>query len=118
MFIFAWATLRQHGAQLAFGSDWPVVTPDPMRGFYAALNRQPWVAGHPPQRQTLDQILASYTRDGAYAEFQEGEKGMIRSGMLADLVLFDHDLFALPIETITQGRPRLTICNGRVVFTL
>ena len=115
---FAWATLRQHGAQLAFGSDWPVVTPDPMRGFYAALNRQPWVVGHPPQRQTLDQILASYTRDGAYAEFQEGEKGMIRSGMLADLVLFDHDLFALPIETITQGRPRLTICNGRVVFTL
>jgi len=113
---FAWATLRQQGARLAFGSDWPVVSPDPMLGFYAALNRQPWVAGHPPQRQTLDQVLAGYTRDGAYAEFQETQKGMIRPGLLADLVLFDGDLFTTPVESITEVRPRLTICDGRVVF--
>lgn len=113
---FAWETLRQQGAKVAFGSDWPVVSPDPMLGFHAALNRQPWVAGHPPQRQRLDQVLAGYTRDGAYAEFQEGEKGMIRPGLLADLVLFDGDLFATPVEAITTVRPRLTICDGRVVF--
>ena len=115
---FAWATLRQQGARLAFGSDWPVVSPDPMLGFHAALNRQSWVAGHPPQRQTLDHVLAGYTRDGAYAEFQEGEKGMIRPGLLADLVLFNGDLFTTPVEAITEVRPRLTICDGRVVFAL
>ncbi|MEZ4726852.1 MAG: amidohydrolase [Caldilineaceae bacterium] len=113
---FAWATLRQAGAQLAFGSDWPVVTLDPMLGFYAALNRRPWVEGHPVQRQSLAQVIAGYTRDAAYTEFQEGVKGMIRQGMLADLVLFDADLFATPAAEIGHVRPILTVCDGQIVF--
>ncbi|MEZ4674174.1 MAG: amidohydrolase [Caldilineaceae bacterium] len=113
---FAWQTLRNAGAQLAFGSDWPVVTLDPMRGFYAALNREPWVDDHPSQRQTLAQTIAGYTRDAAYAEFMETEKGMIRAGMLADLVLFDGDLFATPAAVIDQVRPRMTICDGKIVW--
>ncbi len=113
---FAWQTLREAGAHLAWGSDWPVVSLDPMRGFYAALNRQPWVAGHPAQRQRLEDVIAGYTRDAAYAEFQEAYKGMICVGMLADLVLFSGDLFATPPTEITNVRPTLTICNGRIVF--
>lgn len=113
---FAWQTLRETGAQLAFGSDWPVVTLDPMLGFYAALNREPWVDGHPVQRQTLAQTITGYTRDAAYAEFMEHEKGMVRTGMLADLVLFDGDLFQTPSAEIAGVRPRVTICDGRVVW--
>ncbi|MCB0188031.1 MAG: amidohydrolase family protein, partial [Caldilineaceae bacterium] len=113
---FAWQTLRETGAHLAFGSDWPVVTLDPMQGFYAALNREPWVDGHPQQRQTLEQTIAGYTRDAAYAEFMEHEKGMIRTGMLADLVLFDRDLFATPAAEIAAVRLSVTVCDGQVVW--
>jgi len=113
---FAWRTLREAGAHLIFGSDWPVVTLDPMLGFAAALNRQPWTPDQPVQRQTLAETIQSYTRDAAYVEFQAHEKGMIRVGMLADLVLFSADLFALPPEQITTAKPVLTVCNGQVVY--
>jgi predicted amidohydrolase YtcJ len=113
---FAWQTLRNAGAHLAFGSDWPVVTMNPMLGFHAALNRQLWAADHPDQRQTLAQIIRGYTRDAAYVEFQEAEKGMIRTGMLADLVLLSADLFATPDAEMAQVQPVLTLCDGRVVY--
>jgi predicted amidohydrolase YtcJ len=115
-YSFPWQTLREAGAHLAFGSDWPVVTLDPLLGFYAALNREPWQESDPLQRQTLAQVIAGYTRDAAFVEFQEQQKGMIRRGMLADLVLFSADLFATPPEAIAQVRPVLTLCDGRVVY--
>jgi predicted amidohydrolase YtcJ len=113
---FAWQTLREAGAHLAFGSDWPVVTLNPMMGFYAALNRQPWQPGDPDQRQTLAQVIRGYTADAAYVEFQEQVKGQIRPGMLADLVLLSADLFATPPEELNGVEPVLTICNGKVVY--
>jgi predicted amidohydrolase YtcJ len=68
------------------------------------------------QRQNLTQVIAGYTRNAAYVEFQEAVKGMIRVGMVADLVLFNGNLFATPAEEIANVRPILTICDGRVVF--
>ncbi|RIK44516.1 MAG: hydrolase [Chloroflexi bacterium] len=115
-YSFAWRTLRDAGAHLAFGSDWPVVTLDPMLGFHTALNRQPWKQGDPDQRQTLAEVIRGYTRDAAYVEFQEHEKGMVRTGMLADLVLLSEDIFATPHEEIAHVRPLLTVCDGRVVY--
>jgi predicted amidohydrolase YtcJ len=113
---FSWQTLREAGAILAFGSDWPVATQNPLRGFQAAINRQPWLPGLPEERQSLPDTIAAYTRDAAYAEFQEQHKGQIKAGMLADLVLLDSDLFTLPPEAIAQVRPVLTICDGRLVY--
>jgi hypothetical protein len=113
---FAWQTLREAGAHLTFGSDWPVVTLNPMTSFAVALNRQPWAPGHPSQRQTLEQTIRAYTRDAAYVEFQEATKGMIRVGMLADLLLFSANLFATPPEEIAQVQPVLTVCDGRIVY--
>ncbi|MBX3011518.1 MAG: amidohydrolase [Caldilineaceae bacterium] len=115
-YSFAWATLRQAGATLAFGSDWPVVTADPRPAFYAALNRQPWLEGQPTQRQTLPQVIAGYTCDAAYTEFQENSKGRLRVGMLADLVLFSDNLFTTAPEAIAAVRPVVTICHGKIVF--
>ncbi len=113
---FAWQTLREAGAKLAFGSDWPVVTQNPMRGVHMALNRQPWAPGLPDHRQTLADTLIAYTRDAAYAEFQESVKGQLRAGMLADMVVLSEDIFAIPAETLDQVHPVLTVCNGRIVY--
>jgi predicted amidohydrolase YtcJ len=115
-YSFAWETLRQAGARLAYGSDWPVVSLDPMLGIAAGRNRQPLADGDPDQRQTLADLIAGYTRDAAYAEFMEDEKGMIRPGMLADLVLLSADLFAVPDEALAEVKPVLTVCDGRIVF--
>jgi predicted amidohydrolase YtcJ len=115
-YSFAWRTLRDAGAHLAFGSDWPVVTLDPMLGFDSALNRQPWAEGDPDQRQTLPEIIRGYTCDAAYVEFQEHEKGRIRPGFLADLVLLSADIFATPPEEIATVQPVLTVCDGKIVY--
>ncbi len=110
---FPWQTLRAAGARLAFGSDWPVVTMNPFLSFEAAQRRRPWGAGQPDQAQTLLDTLAGYTKDAAYAEFQESEKGQLKAGMLADLVLLSDDLE--PLETFSGLRAVLTVSGGRVV---
>jgi hypothetical protein len=113
---FAWRTVRDAGVRLVFGSDWPVVTQSPIRGIHAALNRKPWTPGGVDHSQTLEETLASYTKDAAYAEFMEGEKGMLRPGYLADLVMLSEDFFACPAEQVGRIRPVLTVVDGKVVF--
>lgn len=113
---FAWCDLREAGARLAFGSDWPVVSQSPLLGLHAAVARQPWAAELPAQALPLADALAAYTRDAAYAEFQEREKGALREGMLADLALLDRDLAALPPAEIASARVAMTVCGGRVVY--
>ena len=68
------------------------------------------------QRLALEELIDGYTRDAAYAEFQEQQKGMVRVGMLADLVLLNADLFATPEDAIAQVKPLLTMVDGRAVF--
>lgn len=114
-YSFAWETLRRAGARLAYGSDWPVVSQNPLLGIYAAMNRQPWQAGDPYQVQTLAHIIRGYTADAAYAEFQEGYKGTIQTGKLADLVLLSTDLFATAPEDIKDITVDLTVSDGRIV---
>jgi predicted amidohydrolase YtcJ len=113
---FAWRSMRQAGARLVFGSDWPVVSQDPLLGLHAALNRQPWAAGQQSQRLTLNQALVAYTRDAAFAEFQEHKKGQLKAGMQADMVLLSEDIFAVPAAEVDRIRPVLTMCHGRIVY--
>jgi len=112
----AWQTLRQAGARQAYGSDWPVAPMNPFLGMWSGLVRQPGQHGDPVQAQPLAALIDGYTRDAAYAEFQEAEKGMLRPGMVADLVLLNADIFALPTDEIAQVRPVLTMVDGRPVF--
>ena len=113
---FAWNLVRNAGAPLVFGSDWPVVSQSPFRGLYAACNRQPWEENLQDHRQTLNQALLSYTREAAYGEFMEHEKGMLKLGYLADLVLLSEDVFAVPVGEIERVKPVLTMVDGRVIF--
>ena len=113
---FAWQYVRGAGARLVFGSDWSVVSPNPMLGMHAALNRKAWADGLPDHRQSLADTIASYTRDGAYAEFQEGNKGQLKAGMLADIVILSADIERIPTEQIATVTPLMTICDGRIVY--
>lgn len=115
-YSFAWQTLRAAGATQVYGSDWPVAPLDPFLGMHYGLARQPWQPGDPVQRLDLAELIDGYTRAAAYAEFQEHAKGMVRAGLLADLVLLDADLFATPETEIAQVKPLLTMVDGRAVL--
>jgi predicted amidohydrolase YtcJ len=111
-----WRDLKNAGAQLAFGSDWTVVAFNPMTHLHVALNRERLSSASTDQRLTLEECIIGYTREAAYVEFKENEKGQIKEGYLADLVLFSHDLFALDPQKIKTAKPVLTMVNGKIVF--
>ena len=70
----------------------------------------------PDHRFSLDEALAAYTLEGAYAEFREDRKGVLKPGFLADLVVLSGDLDATPPDALRQIRPLATVCGGRVTF--
>ncbi len=119
---YALKSLIDSGAHVALGSDWYVAPASPIEGIEAAVTRRTldgrnpegWV---PEQKITVEQALRGYTYEGAYASFDENRKGMIKAGMLADLVLLDRDLTAIPPETIRDAKVLKTIVDGRVVFS-
>lgn len=113
---FAWRDIKNAGNAIAFGSDWPVAPYDPMINLHVGLNREKWDESNPNQNLTLEELIIGYTRDAAFAEFKENEKGQVKEGFLADMVLFTHDLFALKPEEILTAKPAMTIVDGKVVF--
>ena len=117
---FSWRNIEKAGGRLVFGSDWPVVTSDVMRGLYCAVARKtkdgtPPGGWLPELAVSLDSALRHYTIDGAYASFEEAEKGSLAAGKRADLVVLSQDLFPPPPEAILKTRVLLTMVDGRVV---
>ena len=118
---YAFRTLLDTRAALAFGSDWYVAPPTPLEGIYAAVTRRTlddarpggWV---PEQKITVNEALRAYTWGAAYAGFDEKTRGTIAPGMLADLTLIDRDLRAVPAEQIRNATIARTIVGGRTVY--
>ena len=118
---YAWKSLLDAGATLAFGSDWPVAPLDAVMGIYAAATRRTldgktpggWT---PEQRITVAQAVHAYTVNSAFAEHQENVKGSIEPGKLADLVILSDDIFSIPAEKIQDTKVDMTIFDGRVIF--
>ncbi|HEX6944387.1 MAG TPA: amidohydrolase [Gemmatimonadaceae bacterium] len=118
---YAFRSLIDSGATLAFGSDWFVAPPTPLEGIYAAVTRRTlddrnpggWV---PEQKITVEEALQAYTMGSARASFTESRKGSLVRGKLADLVLIDKDLTTIPPESIRDARITMTVVGGRVVF--
>jgi hypothetical protein len=113
---FAWTDIRKAGARLIFGSDWPVVSQNPMLGVHNTLNRKPWADGMPHHHQHLADTLCSYTCDAAYGEFQEHNKGILKPGYLADLVLLSEDIFKIEPEKMKDVHPRMTMLGGKITY--
>ncbi len=121
-YAFAWSSLLKGGAKLVFSSDWPAtISVDPIRGLHSAVNRRT-VDGSPPrgwvseQRISLGDAMRAYTQAGAYSSFEEGIKGRIRQGMLADIVVLSQDLFKIDPMRIHETRVVLTVFDGKVVY--
>jgi predicted amidohydrolase YtcJ len=113
---YAWRSLKSAGAHVVFASDWPVARIDVLAGIHAAVNRQPWEPGLPDQSFTLQEAIAAYTVEGAYAEHAEDRKGCLKPGYLADFVVLSGDIEAVPSTQINTLSPVLTVCGGRVTF--
>jgi predicted amidohydrolase YtcJ len=118
---YAFASLIGSGAKVTFGSDWSVAPPTPLEGIYAALTRRTLDGAHPggwvpEQKITLEQALKAYTVDAAYASYEEGIKGSLEPGKLADFVLLDQDLTSIAPEDVAKVQVLDTVVGGRLVF--
>src|SRR5262245_57600208 len=119
---YPFRSLAGQGASLAFGSDWPVSSPDPLELLYVAVNRtDPATTGTgqvllPEQRLTLDQSLHAYTMGSAYVNHLDAETGSIEVGKLADLVVLDQDIAAPAPGDLRSAQVQLTFVAGEKVF--
>jgi predicted amidohydrolase YtcJ len=119
---YAFRSLLDRGAKLAFGSDWTVAPLDPILGIYAAVTRRTlddknpegWV---PQEKITVEEALRAYTATNAFGVFAESTRGRLAPGYLADLVLLDRNLTSIPPGTINQAQVRATVIGGKVVFS-
>lgn len=118
---YAFRSLLDAGAILAFGSDWFVAPMEPLMGIYAAATRRTldgknpngWV---PEQKITVAEAIRAYTMGSAYASFDEKIKGSIEVGKLADLAVLSDDILKINPAEIERGRVVLTVFDGRVIF--
>lgn len=118
---YAFRSLLDAGAVLAFGSDWTVAPLNPMEGLKAAVTRQTLDGKHPngwvpEQKITLEEAIRAFTMGSAYAEFQDQIKGSLTPGKLADLVLLDCDIFKIDPAQIDKVKVTLTVVDGKVAY--
>ena len=120
---YAFRSLLDADARVAFGSDWFVAPPIPIMGIYAAVTRRTlddlnpdgWV---PQQKISVEQALTAYTKNAAYASFEEKQKGAVKPGMYADLTMIDHDITAISIDEIPAAKVELTMVGGEIVYDI
>lgn len=118
---YAFRSLIDAKAKVAFGSDWPVAPATPLEGIYAAVTRRTlddknpdgWF---PEQKISVEQALTAYTIEGAYASFEEKIKGSLEKGKLADLVVLDQNIFKIAPEKIREVKVVNTLVGGKVVY--
>ena len=117
---YAWRSLLDTGAIIAGGSDFPVESPNPFHGIYAAVARRPLSGDRrdwqPGQRMTRDEAVRAFTAWNAHASHQEGEVGALAPGRRADLIVCSDDVFACEEQRIAGIVPELTMLGGGVVY--
>jgi predicted amidohydrolase YtcJ len=112
-----WKSISESGGRVVFGSDWGVASMDAMGRIYNITHRGVRPGGGTDQRLTLTAAIDDYTREGAYATFDEKVKGTLAPGMLADVVIIATDIFANEAKKREDLAVTRTIFNGKVVYT-
>jgi predicted amidohydrolase YtcJ len=116
---YAWRTMEQNNARLAFGTDHPVEPLNPLRGIYACVTRelpQGSASWQPQESLPIKDCLRAYTTGSAYAEFEEKRKGTIAPGMLADLVVYAVDLNQIPARDLLTTKVKMSVAGGRIAY--
>ncbi len=119
---YAWKSLADAGAKIAFGTDYQVEPLNPMEGLYASVTRKDRLGEegnscYPEQKISMADAITYYTIGAAYAQFMEDRKGMIKTGYLADIVITDKDIFSIPENEIMRTKIDYTIVGGKVVYS-
>ena len=115
---YAWQSVLKSGARLAFGSDFPVESPNPFPGLAAAISRQD-LDGQPPggwlpqERVSFAQALSGFTRDAAYAGFSEERIGSLEPGKWADFILVDRDVSTTDPQALARTQVLETWVGGK-----
>jgi predicted amidohydrolase YtcJ len=118
---YAFRSLLDSGAMLAFGTDWTVAPLNPLRSIYAAVTRRTIDGKHPDgwiseQKISVEEAVQAYTIGSAYAEFQDKEKGSITPGKLADMVLLSDDIFSIDPVKLRDVKILKTIVGGKITW--
>jgi predicted amidohydrolase YtcJ len=119
---YAWQSMLKTGAKLAFGTDFPVESPNPFLGLAAAVSRQD-INGQPPggwfpkQRLSFGQALHAYTRGAAYAGFAEDKIGSLEPGKWADFVILDRDISKASVPELYGTQVLETWTGGKKVWS-
>ena len=119
---YAFRSLFDSGAVVAFGSDWPVAPLSPLIGIYAATTRRTidgknpggWL---PEQKVSVEQAVRAYTYNAAYAEGEETLKGTLAPGKLADIIVLSKDIFTIDPVEIEHVQVDVTLLGGKVIFS-
>ena len=118
---YAWQSVLKSGARIAFGSDFPVESPNPFPGLAAAISRQD-MNGQPPggwlpnERVSLEQALSGFTRDAAYAGFAEQKFGALEPGKWADFIIVDRDVSKVDPQALARTQVLETWVAGKKVW--
>ncbi|HEV8159398.1 MAG TPA: amidohydrolase family protein, partial [Pyrinomonadaceae bacterium] len=118
---YAWHLMKSYDVHVPFGTDFPVESINPYQTLYAAVSRQdtmgePFGGWQPQEKLSIEEAIRCHTFESAYAEFSENEKGEIKAGMLADLVVHSKDLLTIPHKEILMTEPIYTIFNGQIIY--
>jgi len=116
---YVWKTLWEDGTVVTNGTDVPVENIDPFASYHCTVTRE--MVGsdevfYPDQALTREQALQTYTTNGAYAAFEEGEKGKLAPGMMADFVVLSRDITTVPAEEILGTEALYTVVGGDIVY--
>jgi predicted amidohydrolase YtcJ len=122
-----WASIARAKGPIAFGSDWPVMSFDPKIGLHVAVTRTTSAftkasadrtgrASSGSERLSIRQAIQAYTRDGAWASYDEQRKGILARDMLADIVILSEDIFSGPPARLLESEVVVTIADGKVVY--
>lgn len=118
---YAFGKMDRLGLHISYGTDSPVEDLNTMNNIYCAVTRrdltgQPSGGWHPEEAVSVERAIDNYTAGGAYNSFEEGKKGLLLPGYMADLAVLDRDIFTVPHEEIKDIKIDMTMVGGQVVF--